>query len=170
MRKSIIQKIKQSVEAATGLTFYYDTPQTLNVRLDRATFPCAMLHILTSGAVDVNNAILKERLTVEVLFATTSRLDFDGVDVEDNELDKLKLKAFQWLLALMRSRELRLVSLNNTNRYYATDDAIYSAYGVNITLEEIQGVTLCDYPSETTEETTEETPEDPAETEGAATT
>ena len=166
MRKSIIQKIKQSVEAATGLTFYYDTPQTLNVRLDRATFPCAMLHILTSGAVDINNAILKERLTVEVLFATTSHLDFDGVDVEDNELDKLKLKAFQWLLALMRSRELRLVSLNNTNRYYATDDAIYSAYGVNITLEEIQGVTLCDYPAETLEET----PEDPAETEGATTT
>ena len=142
---SIIEKIKQSVERATGLPFYYDTPQTLNVRLDRATYPCAMLHIVTSGALADDNGIMRERLNVEVLFTTTSRLDFDGVDVEDNELDKLKLKAFQWLLALMRSRELRLVSLNNTNRYYATDDAIYSAYGVNVTLEEIQGVTACDF-------------------------
>lgn len=154
MRQSIIQKIKQSVESATGLPFYYDTPQTLNVRLDRATFPCAMLHIVTSGAVSSNNAILRERLTVEVLFTTTSRLDFDGLDVEDNELDKLKLKAFQWLLSLMRSRELRLLSINETSRYYATDDVIYSAYGVNITLEEIQGVTLCDYTPEPEEEPT----------------
>ena len=145
---SIIEKIKQSVERATGLPFYYDTPQTLNVRLDRATYPCAMLHIVTSGALADDNGIMRERLNVEVLFTTTSRLDFDGVDVEDNELDKLKLKAFQWLLALMRSRELRLVSLNNTNRYYATDDAIYSAYGVNVTLEEIQGVTACDFAPE----------------------
>lgn len=75
---SIIAKIKQSVEQATGLTFYYDTPQTLNVRLERATFPCAMLHIVQSGALEDVNGILRERLTVEVLFATNSHLDFMG--------------------------------------------------------------------------------------------
>ena len=143
---SIIEKIKRSVERATGLPFYYDTPQTLNVRLDRATYPCAMLHIVTSGAVIGDNGIILERLNVEVLFTTTSRLDFDGVDVENNELDVLKMHAFKWLLYIMRTRTgLRLVTLNGTNRYYATDDAIYSAYGVNVTLEEIQGVTACDF-------------------------
>ena len=143
---SIIEKIKRSVERATGLPFYYDTPQTLNVRLDMATYPCAMLHIVTSGAVIGDNGIIRERLNVEVLFTTTSRLDFDGVDVENNELDKMKEHAFKWLLSLLRTRTgLRLVTLNGTNRYYATDDAIYSAYGVNVTLEEIQGVTACDF-------------------------
>ena len=143
---SIIEKIKRSVERATGLPFYYDTPQTLNVRLDRATYPCAMLHIVTSGAVIGDNGIILERLNVEVLFTTTSRLDFDGVDVENNELDVLKMHAFKWLLYIMRTRTgLRLVTLNGTNRYYATDDVIYSAYGVNVTLEEIQGVTACDF-------------------------
>ena len=146
---SIIEKIKRSVERATGLPFYYDTPQTLNVRLDSATYPCAMLHIVTSGAVIGDNGIIRERLNVEVLFTTTSRLDFDGVDVENNELDVMKMHAFKWLLYIMRTRTgLRLVTLNGTNRYYATDDAIYSAYGVNVTLEEIQGVTACDFETE----------------------
>ena len=143
---SIIAKIKQSVEQATGLTFYYDTPQTLNVRLERATFPCAMLHIVSSGALEDVNGILRERLTVEVLFATNSHLDFDGIDVEERELDAMKRDAFRWILALHRSHDLRVVSENGTSRYYATDDAIVSAYGVNLTLEEVEGVTLCDYP------------------------
>ena len=78
---SIIAKIKQSVEQATGLTFYYDTPQTLNVRLERATFPCAMLHIVSSGALEEVNGILRERLTVEVLFATNSNLDLSLIHI-----------------------------------------------------------------------------------------
>lgn len=143
---SIIEKIKQSVEQATGVPFYYDTPQTLNVRLDRANFPCAMLHIVESGAVVDTNGVLHERLTIEVMFTLPSSLDFDGLDVERNELNKMKLKAFQWLLTLYQKRAgLRLVSINGTGRYYASDDVIYSAYGVNVTIEEIEGVSKCDY-------------------------
>lgn len=140
---SIIDKIQATIVQATGLPFYYDTPQTLNIRLDHATYPCAMMHILQSGAIVAENGIVRERLTVEVLFATTSHLDFDGVQVEATELDEMKVKAFTWLLALYRSHDLKLASINNTNRYYATDDAIYSAYGVNVTLEEVAGVSKC---------------------------
>jgi hypothetical protein len=147
---TIIDKIKESVENATGLPFYYDSPETLNMRMSGSSqkrpwvFPCAMLNIIKSGAVQDQNGILRERLTIEVLFATKSDLDFDGVQVEECEIDKMKERAFTWLLALMRSRSLRLVSLNGTNRYYATDDAIYSAYGVNITIDEAQGFSPCD--------------------------
>ena len=145
---SIIDKIKASITGATGLPFYYDTPQTLNIRLDNAQYPCAMLNILQSGAVMDTNGILRERLTIEMLFATTSHLDFDGVDVENNELDPLKRLAFRWLLWLYRSHDLRVVSINGTSRYYATNDIIYSAYGVNVTIEEIKGVTACDFPTD----------------------
>ena len=146
---SIIEKIKQSVVGATGLPFLYDTPQTLNERLDKlesTQFPCAMLHIVQSGAVQDQNGILRERLTIEILFATLSRLDFDGLQVENNELDVMKRHAFVWLQALMRSRDLRLVANNGTQRYYATDDAIISAYGVNVTIDEIKGFSPCDVP------------------------
>lgn len=158
---SIIDKIKNSVTEATGLPFYYDTPQTLNLRLDRATYPCAMLHILQSGAVTDTNGILRERLTVEMLFATTSRLDFDGTDVEANELDGLKRHAFKWLMKMLRSRDLRLVSINGTNRYYATDDAIYSAFGVNVTFDELQGYSKCDADEEPEPEPEPENPDTP---------
>lgn len=143
---TIIDKIKNSITAATGLPFYYDTPQTLNVRLDRATFPCAMLHILQTGTAFDTNGIIRERITIEMLFTTVSNLDFDGTDVEANELDALKRKAFAWLVALHRSHDLRVVSINGTSRYYATDDVIYSAFGVNVTLDELQGVSSCDIP------------------------
>lgn len=145
---SIIEKIKKSVTEATKLPFYYDTPQTLNERLDNATYPCAMLHIVQSGAVMDTNGIMREQLTIEMLFTTTSSLDFDGICVENNEIDKMKMLAFQWLLALYRSRDLQLVIINGTNRYYATDDAIYSAYGVQVTIREVQGVSKCDYSTE----------------------
>lgn len=142
---SIIQKIKNSVENVTGLAFYYDTPQTLNQRLDRAQYPCAMLNIVESGAVRDANGVLHERMTIEVLFVTQSHLDFDGLDVENNELDKMKEYAFKWLISLFRSADLRLISMNSTARYYATDDAINSAYGVNITIEELVGISKCNY-------------------------
>lgn len=140
---NVITKLKQSIEGATGLVFYYDTPQTLNVRLDRAKFPCAMLNILQTGAVVADNGIIRERLTVEVLFVTNSDLDFDGETVERDELDAMKLHAFTWLLSLLRNADLRLVAINSTSRYYATDDVIFSAYGVNVTIEELQGVSQC---------------------------
>lgn len=141
---SIIEKIKDSITAATGLPFYYDTPQTLNIRLDRAEFPCAMLNIVQSGAIVDTNGILHERLTVEVLFAQKSHLDFDGLQVENAELQAMKERAFSWLFALTRSHVLKLQSLNGTSRYYATNDVINSAYGVNVTIDEIQGYSKCD--------------------------
>lgn len=139
---SIIDKIKKSVTDAVRLPFYYDTPETLNVRLDNAKFPCALLHIVTSGAVQDTNGIIRERLTIEVLFATQSRLDFDGIQVEACELDKMKRAAFKWLSTLYRNTDIRLVSVNGTSRYYAIC-GIYSAYGVNVTIEEADGVSSC---------------------------
>lgn len=140
----IISKIKQSVEEATGLAFYYDTPQTLNYRLDNVErFPCAMLDIVESGVVEDVNGIIRERLTITVLFAEPSELDFDGIDVESRQLDRLKTYAFSWLVSLRKSHELRLISNNSTRRLYASDDIVMCAYGVNVTIEDIEGVSIC---------------------------
>lgn len=140
---SVIDKIKKSVEDATGLVFHYDTPETLNTTIETAAFPCAMMNIVQSGAVTDANGIMHERLTIEVLFATLSSLDFDGVKVERDELDAMKKNAFKWVQSLFRSRDIRLISNNGTNRYYATNDMIVSAYGINVTIEEIEGIAPC---------------------------
>lgn len=142
---NIIDKIKNSVEAATGLPFYYDTERTLNVRLDTGVFPAAMLFIVESGAVRDDNAILHERLTIDLWFTTLSDLDFDGLTVERSELDAMKMQAFKWLQALFRSHELRLLSINGTKRMYADEDQLKSAFAVNVTIEEIEGVSKCNF-------------------------
>ncbi|MBQ5901470.1 MAG: hypothetical protein IIW86_06385, partial [Clostridia bacterium] len=69
-----------------------------------------------------------------------SELDFDGVQNERTRLDGLKKQAFMWLQALMRSETLQVVRIGNTARYYASDDAIVTAFAVNVELEEIEGV------------------------------
>lgn len=140
---NVIEKIKQSVEAATGLPMYYDTPETLNLRLDSMRLPCAMLFVVKSGAVEDSNGVLRERLTINMLFCDSSDLDFDGLDNE-RILDGLKRKAFRWIRSLMVSGDFNLVSQNGTGRLYATDDAIVTAFSVGVTIDEIAGVGPCD--------------------------
>ena len=137
---TIIDKIKQSVEQATGLPFVYDTPQTLNVRLDNLNLPCAMMQVVESGTATDENGIIREVITAMVLFTDRTELDFDGIENERKHLDAMKKAAFGWLLSLRRSECLRLVSTGATARYYATDDAIVTAFGVTVTIEELEGV------------------------------
>lgn len=137
---TIIDKIKQSVEQATGLPFVYDTPQTLNVRLDNIQLPCVMMQVVESGATADENGVIREVITAMVLFTDRTSLDFDGVTNEQEHLDKMKKAAFRWLLSLRRSDTLRLTQTGGTVRWYATNDVIATAYGVTVTLEELEGV------------------------------
>lgn len=137
---NIIQKIKESVENATGYPFIYDSPQTLNLRIDSIPLPCAMLDVVESGVVVDDNGVMRERMQIQVLFCAKSDLDFDGLLNEQHRLDGLKKKAYKWLLSLRGSEHIRLVAIGNTQRYYATQDAIITAFGVAATIEELEGV------------------------------
>lgn len=151
---TIIEKIEQSIHDALDIKnaegevirpfpFYYDTPQTLNIRLDNANFPCAFLHVVESGVADDTNGILRERVTCQVMFASPTVLDFDGIRNE-RIIDALKRIAFVWLQGLRKSNDLRLASDIQTRRLYASEDAILTVFGVTITIEEVDGISPCD--------------------------
>lgn len=152
---TIIEKIAKSVHDALDtrdgrgnvtevFPFYYDTPETLNVRLDNATYPCAMMHVVESGVVSDTNGILRERLTCQVLFASPTVLDFDGIENE-RIIEPLKRAAFVWLQSLNRSYDLKIgTGTKTTQRLYATEDAILTAFGVTLEIEEVDGVSPCD--------------------------
>lgn len=139
---TIIDKIKASVEDATRFKFYYDSPSTLNTRLDNVELPCAMMELINQGAVTDDNGIIRERLTIQVLFADICDVDFDGIDTEEI-IDRLKRRAFMWLASLRRSQDLRLIDNLSTSRYYADNDAVVCAYGVTCVIEEVEGVSNC---------------------------
>lgn len=155
---TIIEKLAQSIhdvldiknaegEVVRPFPFYYDTPQTLNVRLDNANFPCAFLHVIESGTADDTNGILRERIMCQVMFANLTVLDFDGLENE-RIIDALKRIAFVWLQGLRKSQDLRLASNIRTRRLYASEDAILTVFGVTITVEEIDGISPCDVTNE----------------------
>lgn len=145
---TIIEKLESTIHQALGeqFPFYYDTPSTLNLRLDNARFPCAFLHVIESGAVRNDVGILREQLTCQILFTAPSNLDFDGIENE-RIINELKQNAFIWLQILNRNDLLTLDSIDGTTRLYATEDAILTAFGVTIRVTEIEGVTPCDVPN-----------------------
>ena len=145
---TIIEKLKTTIHKALGeqFPFYYDTPNTLNLRLDNARFPCAFLNVIESGAVRNEVGILREQLTCQVLFTAPSSLDFDGIENE-RIINGLKHDAFVWLQVLANNDLLDLDSIDGTTRLYATEDAILTAFGVTIRVTEIEGVSPCDVPN-----------------------
>ena len=139
---TIIDKIKNSVESITGMQFIYESPQTINTRLDNMPMPCAFMNIIDQGVAIDDNGIIREQMTIQVMFCDLCDLDFDGIDAE-KILDRLKKTAFFWLAKAMASNEFKIKAILGTNRYYADNDAIVCAFSVSLQIEEIDGVSKC---------------------------
>ena len=139
---TIIDKIKNSVESVTGMQFVYESPQTINTRLDNMPMPCAFMNIIDQGVAIDDNGIIREQMTIQIMFCDLCELDFDGIDAE-KILDRLKKTAFFWLAKSMSSTEFKIKAILGTNRYYADNDAIVCAFSVSLQIEEIDGVSKC---------------------------
>lgn len=139
---TIIDKIKNSVESVTGMQFIYESPQTINTRLDNMPMPCAFMNIIDQGVAIDDNGIIREQMTIQVMFCDLCELDFDGIDAE-KILDRLKKTAFSWVAKSMASTEFKVKAILGTNRYYADNDAIVCAFSVSLQIEEIDGVSKC---------------------------
>lgn len=139
---TIIDKIKNSVESVTGMQFIYESPQTINTRLDNMPMPCAFMNIIDQGVAIDDNGIIREQMTIQVMFCDLCDLDFDGIDAE-RIIDRLKKIAFSWVAKSMGSNEFKVKAILGTNRYYADNDAIVCAFSVSLQIEEIDGVSKC---------------------------
>lgn len=139
---TIIDKIKNSVESITGMQFIYESPQTINTRLDNMPMPCAFMNIIDQGVAIDDNGIIREQMTIQVMFCDLCDLDFDGIDAE-KIIDRLKKIAFSWVAKSMSSNEFKVKAILGTNRYYADNDAIVCAFSVSLQIEEIDGVSKC---------------------------
>lgn len=140
---NIIRELKESIEKAVNIPFVYGSAEDINRALDNAVFPCAIAVLIQQGAVTDENGILRERLTFVVSFAELTQFDFEAMENEDI-IERCKFRAFAWLQALRSNDKINLISVNNSTRDYIEYDAIITGYGVNITIEEAQGIGACD--------------------------
>lgn len=142
---TIIEKIKQSVEGATGMPFLYHAAGELNELIARCgELPVAYSFLIDSGTIDDVNGRYHERVTLAVMFCDKTEFDFNALENEQI-IDRMKVKAYRWLSALRMSDTLRVVSINNTQRLYDNTTDILTGYAVNITIEDVRGYGLCDF-------------------------
>lgn len=145
---SIIEKIKQSVQAATGLRVLYQSAEQLNRICDNTEYPAAFFFLLANGGLDSSGGHLRERLNLAVFFVDKSQFDFNAKENEQI-IQACKERAYKWLRSLYTSTDLRLLSVNGTERVYDLFDVQLTGFAVNVELEELQGDYTCreDYPA-----------------------
>ena len=149
---TIIDKLKRSIEGVTiaqdseqPIPFYYDDESLLNLRFDQITPPFASAVLLQTGTIERQGGQFAERATLNVFFldlTAQASADQDGIENE-RIIDECKQRAFRWLSTFQPVRELKLVSVNSTQRVYIEDDATLTGYAVNITIEEVQTYGRC---------------------------
>lgn len=143
---TIIEKIKQSVEGATGMPFLYHAAGELNELLARCKeLPVAYSFLIDSGTIDDVNGRYHERVTLAVMFCDKTEFDFNAMENEQI-IDRMKVKAYKWLQSLRMSNALHVVSVNNTQRLYDNTTDILTGFAVNITIEDVAGVGECELP------------------------
>lgn len=142
---TIIEKIKQSVETATGMPFLYHAAGEINELIARAgALPVAFAFLLDSGTIEDVNGRFHERVTFAVVFADKTQFDFNALENE-RIIDRMKIKAMRWLSSLRLSSDLNLVQVNSTQRVYDNTTDILTGYAVNVTIEELAGTGPCDF-------------------------
>lgn len=148
--KSIIDKIKASIEAVIGDgRFYYNDGNGLNIELDNANFPCAFAQLIEAGTVDDTLGNYHERIAIGLFFADVADPEMEPIPNE-RILTALKKSAFAWLASLRNSDELTLVEVRNTDRVYIKSDRFdvrLTAFVVNVTIEENEGIGVCNIES-----------------------
>lgn len=143
---TIIEKIKQSVEGATGMPFLYHAAGELNELIARCgELPVAYSFLIDSGTIDDVNGRYHERVTLAVMFCDKTDFDFNALENEQI-IDRMKVKAYKWMQSLRMSNALHVVSVNNTQRLYDNTTDILTGFAVNITVEDIEGVGECELP------------------------
>ena len=143
---NILQHIKESVEAA-GCVFLYNAEGEMNDIVARTSAfayepPVVLCYLLKNGTTEQVGGSWCERVNVGLFFSKIAGYDFDSLQNEEL-LELCKRYAERWLQSLISSPVLRLISVNNTERVYNTTTDILTAYGLNVTLQELQGVTPC---------------------------
>lgn len=145
--KSIIDKIKESVEAVIGeRRFYYNDGDGLNIDLDNADYPCAYARLIEAGTLQDNFGQYHERVALGIFFADIADIDLNPM-ANEKILTKLKKSGLVWLASLRNNDELKLIEVRGTDRVYIKSDDFdvrLTAFVVQVTLEEIQGFGVCD--------------------------
>lgn len=140
---TIVDKIRDSLQQFTGTPCYYQSEEQLNTILDYGQLPCTFFDLLRTQQVTTDIGNLRERVQVAIFFADVATgFDFNATDNE-RVIDAQKTIAFKWVLSMATNNNLRLLSVDGSERAYAEYDVLLTGFAIRVTLEELYGVTMC---------------------------
>ena len=137
---SFINKIKSSVENATGLQFYYGTYEQINGIIDDADFSSGngIAYAVILGDTELIDG--KEKGVVAVAFVNLTEFDFDALE-NDTIQESMKAKGFRWISETNKGNELLLTDIR-MQRIYDEYDVNVTGLVLRATATELEG--LCD--------------------------
>lgn len=153
---TIVDKLARSlsrIELGKGgivpLSFIYASEEVQNIEIDNLCAPYAICTPISTSAVADDSGVYRERFTIAVWFADlmcSAMGDFDAV-ANERVIDECKHRAFLWLQSLAPSTdiELKLISVDNATRAYLERDAVLTGYMLMVTLQELDGVSYCEW-------------------------
>lgn len=139
---TIVEKIIQAVNDGGGVPCYYQSAEQLNRIADNMDYPCAYFFLLQQQGLNIDGGRIRERLQVAIFFVEPTEFDFDSIENEQI-IERCKERAFKFIKHLMNSADFKLVSNNGTQRVYDEFDAILTGFAVNLTIEELVGLSVC---------------------------
>ena len=143
---TLIDYIRESVEGI-GCAFLYNAEGEMNDIVARCPSlqndgVVCLCYLLKNGTAVQVGGTWRERVNVGLFFSMLSEYDFSGTENEER-LECCKQYALRWLQSLVNSADLRLISVNSTERVYNNTTDLLTAYAVNVTIESIKGITPC---------------------------
>lgn len=142
---SIIEKIKQEFERATGLSIIYQSSEMVNVLIDTTPLPCGWWYIIDSGQVVIESTSgeIKERLQARLYVGDKTSLDFDAI-INEQIITQCKEILFKFVKHVRTTNcGLEIENINQSKRFYLETDAIVTGYMLDLTIKENQGINIC---------------------------
>lgn len=156
-QNTIIDKLKRTIERkelgvdGEVLPFVYADEDIQNIKLDTTQSPFCAAVPLASGTIDSDTSQYSERVTIALFFGDAMAQPMNDYDAIENEriIDDCKRRAFLWLASMHNSAdmELKLVSVNGAQRAYLHLDGNFTGYILNVTLDELESVGICEWKS-----------------------
>lgn len=150
--RTIIDKLADTFKALPiekgkkhPLPFVYEDADVQNMVFDRIEPPFVACVPITSAAILDARNMYHERITLALWFADRMCENVPEYDAIANEriIDACKRRAFAWCASMFPKKDLELVSINSSERAYLESDAMLTGYMLNVTLEEVEGIGVC---------------------------
>ena len=83
--------------------------------------------------------------SVQLGLFVVDKTDFDPCTLENEQIiDACKKDVFRWLLSVRTSADIKVQTVNNSQRVYDEFDDIVTGYGILATVEDKSGFGACD--------------------------